>query len=177
MRSARMSKASSSRTKKPRELDPMQASIASIMSKRVQSVRPDTSLDSAMELLMTKDISHLPVVENGALVGVLSKTDLVRERFMNGANEEHASLKVSDKRGNSYAMGHGFHEDEEGGRLVSDIMSGKVRTVKSSATVAEAAIAMTKFRVHGLPVVNDVGGLVGFVSTLDVVRWVAQPLE
>lgn len=165
------------KARRARELDPMQAPVAAIMTKRVASVRPDTSLDSAMELLMTKDISHLPVVDDGALVGVLSKTDLVRERFLNGTNEEHETLTVRTKGGAAYDMGSGFHSDEAGGRLVSDVMSSKVRTVSAGSTVAEAAIAMTKFRVHGLPVVNDKGGLVGFVSTLDVVRWVAQPLE
>ncbi len=179
MRSARTSKATKKAPKAGAAsgLDPMLASVAMIMTKRVASVRPDTSLDSAMELLMSKDISHLPVVDDGELVGVLSKTDLVRERFLNGMNEERETLKVSDRRGGSYSMGAGFHEDADSGRMVSDLMSSKVRTVTSAATVAEAAIAMTKFRVHGLPVVNDGGRLVGFVSTLDVVRWVAQSLE
>lgn len=176
MGSTRQAKAAG-RSRKARELDPMQAHVAAIMTKRVQSVRPDTSLESAMELLMTKDISHLPVVEDGALVGVLSKTDLVRERFLNGTNEEHDTLSVRTRGGGAYTIGAGFHRDEEAGRTVSDVMSAKVRTVNAASTVAEAAIAMTKFRVHGLPVVNDKGGLVGFVSTLDVVRWVAQPLE
>jgi CBS domain-containing protein len=175
MRTARLEKARPKR-RVTKALDPMKTPVASIMTKRVQSVRPDTSLEAAMDVLMTKDISHLPVVEDGTLVGVLSKTDLVRERFMEGEREQ-APLTISVRRGVRYDMGAGFHEDDASGRHVSDVMSTKVRTVKDSSTIAEAAIAMSRYRVHGLPVVNAAGGLVGFVSTLDVVRWVAQPQE
>ena len=146
----------------PKKTGSMAVGVASIMTKRVQSVRPDTSLEMAMELLMSRDISHLPVIEDGLLVGVLSKTDLVRERMLNGSNSTR-----------DVGMA-GFHEDEEGLRTVSDIMSTKVRQVSVESTIAEAAIAMTKFRIHGLPVVNERGGVASFVSTLDIVRWVAQ---
>lgn len=173
MASARPTRATGKKKKKVRELDAMAVGVASIMTKRVLSVRPDTSLEAAMELLMAKDISHLPVVEDGALVGVLSKTDLVRERFMNGSTEEHGPMKVSDRKGATFSPGPGFHEDDALSRTVSELMSAKVRSVSAASTVAEAAIAMAKFRVHGLPVVNDRGGLVGFVSSLDIVRWVA----
>lgn len=175
MRTARLEKANA-RRRAARALDPMETPVASIMTRRVQSVRPDTSLAAAMDVLMTKDISHLPVVDDGALVGVLSKTDLVRERFLEG-DREQAPLTVAARRGLRYDLGPGFHDDADGARMVSDIMSSKVRTVKDTSTVAEAAVAMSKFRVHGLPVVNAGGRLVGFVSTLDVVRWVAQPQE
>ncbi len=162
MASGRAAKASSKK-RKTREPDSMSVGVKAIMAKRVQSVRPDTTLETAMELLMSKDISHLPVVEEGRLVGVLSKTDLVRDRFLNGTTTERSTAEMV-----------GFHEDDEGTRVVADLMSKKVRAVNVAATIAEAAIEMTRFRVHGLPVVNDAGGLVGFVSTLDVVRWVAQ---
>jgi CBS domain-containing protein len=45
--------------------------------------------------------------------------------------------------------------------------------VRDTSTVAEAALAMTKYRVHGLPVVSDENVLVGFLSSLDIVNWVA----
>jgi acetoin utilization protein AcuB len=149
-------------TRKGAGLDPVAAPITAIMSKKVQSVRPDTSLDTAVELLMTKDISHLPVTEDGQLVGILSKTDVVRERFLNGTTSE-----LSEK------AEAGFHVEDEG-RTVSDLMARRVRSLTSDASVAEAAAAMARFRVHGLPVVDEEKGLVGFVSTIDIARWVAS---
>jgi acetoin utilization protein AcuB len=142
-----------------RGLDPVSTTVKSIMSKKVQSVRPDTSLDTAVELLMTKDISHLPVTEEGRLVGILSKTDVVRDRFLNGNDGELEQKGVEA----GYQM--------ESNRTVAELMAKRVRTLASSASVAEAAAAMTRFRVHGLPVV-DSDKLVGFVSTLDIARWV-----
>ncbi|MBL8918858.1 MAG: CBS domain-containing protein [Myxococcaceae bacterium] len=139
-------------------LDPVSTTVKSIMSKKVQAVRPDTSLDTAVELLMTKDISHLPVTEDGKLVGILSKTDVVRDLFLNGNDGEvDKTLEV------------GFQV--ESSRVVSDLMAKRVRTVQSGSSVAEAAAAMARFRVHGMPVVDD-EQLVGFVSTIDIARWV-----
>jgi CBS domain-containing protein len=149
-------------TKKGSGLDPVSAPITAIMSKKVQSVRPDTSLDTAVELLMSKDISHLPVTEDGELVGILSKTDVVRERYLNGSNGE-TTEKVEP----------GFHVEDDG-RTVADLMAKRVRSLSSDASVAEAAAAMARFRVHGLPVVDEKKGLVGFVSTFDIARWVAS---
>lgn len=145
-------------SKKSTGLDPVSTPIKTIMSKKVQSVRPDTSLDTAVELLMTKDISHLPVTQEGKLVGMLSKTDVVREHFLNGNDGE-----VDEAVESGYQL--------ESGRVVSDLMAKRVRTLSSDASVAEAAAAMSRFRVHGLPVV-DGERLVGFVSTLDITRWV-----
>lgn len=154
-------------------LDPMGVAVRAIMTRKVKTVRPDTSLDIAMDLMMEKDISHLPVVDDGGrLVGILSKTDVVRRYFIDGDTEESA-MRVTERRGVSYAPGAGFHEDTALSRTVSDIMSKRVRTVRDEATLAEAAISMAKFRVHGLPVVSGKNALVGFVSTFDIVDWVA----
>lgn len=157
-----MGRTTTKKVKKGSGLDPVSAPITAIMSKKVQSVRPDTSLDTAVELLMSKDISHLPVTEDGELVGILSKTDVVRERYLNGSNGE-ATEKVEP----------GFHVEDDG-RTVADLMAKRVRSLSSDASVAEAAAAMARFRVHGLPVVDEKKGLVGFVSTFDIARWVAS---
>lgn len=157
--------------KKAKGLDPMGVPVSAMMTKRVKTMRPDTSLDLAMELLMAKDISHLPVLdEAGKLVGILSKTDVVRRYFIDGDTEE-SEVRLNVK-GVSYGLG-GFHEDRTIGRTVADVMSRKVRTVTDSAPLAEAAMSMSKLRVHGLPVVSAKNNLVGFLSTFDIVDWVA----
>ncbi|MFZ5441282.1 MAG: HPP family protein [Myxococcota bacterium] len=149
-------------TKRGSGLDPVSAPISAIMSKKVQSVRPDTSLDTAVELLMSKDISHLPVTEDGLLVGILSKTDVVRERYLNGTSSES-----EEKLEPGYQL-------EDSGRTVSELMAKRVRSLSSDSSVAEAAATMARYRVHGLPVVDEKKGLVGFVSTFDIARWVAS---
>jgi CBS domain-containing protein len=47
-------------------------------------------------------------------------------------------------------------------------------TVAATMTVPDAAVLMTRERVHHLLVVDLRGRLIGLVSSLDVVRWVAE---
>lgn len=54
--------------------------VRDIMSDRVAYVTPDTSLDECMALMTEKHFRHLPILdESGALVGVISIGDLVKE--------------------------------------------------------------------------------------------------
>lgn len=169
------------KAKKAAANDSMAVTVASLMTRRAKTVRPDTSLEEAMNLMLAKDISHLPVVdEGGSLVGILSKTDVVRRIFLEGDTREVAeSVRVQGRHGVSYSLGGGFHEDDLVTHTVSEVMSSRVRTVEDTATLAEAAIVMAKLRVHGLPVVAGGKGadkkkLVGFLSTFDIVGWVAN---
>lgn len=154
-------------------LDPSRVQVSVVMSRRVKTVRPDTNLDVAMDLMMSKDISHLPVTDQeGNLVGIISKTDMVRRFFMDG-DTEVTDLNITGKNGVKYSPGPGFHEDKAIGRVVSDVMSKVVRTVAHDASLVEAATSMAKHRIHGLPVVSQ-KALVGFVSTFDIVGWIAS---
>jgi CBS domain-containing protein len=47
------------------------------MSSPVVTVGPDVKIKEAMEIMTTKNMRHLPVLENGALVGVATLADLV----------------------------------------------------------------------------------------------------
>ena len=51
--------------------------IREVMSKRVSSVAPETTLAEAASQMNTRKISCLPVVESGELVGVLTEQDFV----------------------------------------------------------------------------------------------------
>ena len=52
--------------------------VQQIMSAPVLTVRPDQSVRECMQLVTDKRIRHLPVVEGGRVIGVLSIGDLVR---------------------------------------------------------------------------------------------------
>ena len=49
-----------------------------IMSSPVVTVSPDTSVQQCMTLVTEKRIRHLPVIENGRVIGVISIGDLVK---------------------------------------------------------------------------------------------------
>jgi CBS domain-containing protein len=53
--------------------------VRDIMSRTVVTVRPEQTVDDCMALMTERRIRHLPVVDGGKLVGVLSIGDLVKE--------------------------------------------------------------------------------------------------
>ena len=53
--------------------------VSQIMTSRVVFVKPENSVDECMALMTQKRIRHLPVVENGNVVGVISIGDIVKE--------------------------------------------------------------------------------------------------
>ncbi len=52
--------------------------VSEIMTPRVVSVEPNWTADQCMALMTEKRIRHLPVMEQGRLVGVISIGDVVR---------------------------------------------------------------------------------------------------
>lgn len=52
--------------------------VRDIMTRDVQTVRPEDSVDHCMQLMTDRRIRHLPVVVDGDVVGVVSIGDLVK---------------------------------------------------------------------------------------------------
>ncbi len=54
------------------------ATVADVMSENPVTVTTDTPLEDVATLLAEKDVSRLPVLDGGRLVGIVSKHDIVR---------------------------------------------------------------------------------------------------
>jgi CBS domain-containing protein len=67
-------------------------SAADVMTAPVITIRPGDSVAGAMELMTDRRIRHLPVVESGHLVGLVSIGDLVKARI-DEAEREALALK------------------------------------------------------------------------------------
>ena len=62
-----------------RGLDPSQTVVETIMTRNPVTIYEDATLSDAAELMKRKGIGHLPVVnENGRLVGIITRSDIVR---------------------------------------------------------------------------------------------------
>ena len=122
-----------------------QTPLAAIMSDDVVCVRPDLAVQALATLFVDRGITGAPVVDaTGRPIGVVSKSDLVREGT------------------------------ERVGATVADIMMPIAFTLPENASMSHAAALMAYEGVHRVPVVTSDGTVVGIVSTMDVVRWVAQ---
>jgi len=56
--------------------DPAVTTVGEIASTEVITVEPDVELDVALELMSSRQVRRLPVVEEGRLVGILSAVDV-----------------------------------------------------------------------------------------------------
>ena len=52
--------------------------VESVMTADPATVSPDTTVEEAASLMLVRDIGCLPVTEQGALVGIITTTDLLR---------------------------------------------------------------------------------------------------
>ena len=122
-----------------------------LMTKNPVTVNSSTSIFEAMELMMDKDIRHLPVVEKTELVGVVSDRDL--RQFSWSVITEGAGAKDRLRA------------------PVSDLMSGDVLSVGLEADAAEVIDVFVENRVGAVPVVDEVSSdLVGIISYVDVLK-------
>ena len=55
--------------------------VREIMTDKVFSASPDNSIDECLALMTNKRVRHLPVVDGGNVVGVLSIGDLVKAKI------------------------------------------------------------------------------------------------
>ncbi len=153
---------------------PSRVPVSAIMTSDVVCVQKDLSVEALTTLFLERGFSGAPVVdENGRPIGLVSKTDLVRERHDGGGLEEREPLCVREDGGVEYELGPGFHAVAIARATVADIMMPIVFAVPENATVAKAAALMAFEGVHRVPVVSLGGQVVGVLSSLDILRWLA----
>lgn len=134
--------------------------IRDIMTGEVITLAPDTSIREAAEILTTERVGGAPVVRAGLLIGMLTAQDLMD--FIASLATEPAEVRTRSE--------HGILDDH----TVEEAMSrAPLRTVTPGTPVEKAAELLAVERMHRIPVVEE-GRLVGIVSTMDVVRAVAD---
>jgi CBS domain-containing protein len=135
-------------------MDTKQLLVADVMTLDPIVVDIDASIEDARRLLHANSISGLPVVDGaGALVGVISQTDLVD--VMDSPVGRLIRTRVSGLR-------------------VGELMSSPAVTIPLTSSVVEAARVMLRARVHRLVATNDAGHPVGVLSAIDFVALFAE---
>ena len=125
------------------------------MGKSLVTVSVSERLSTVEDIMTLGHVRHMPVVQGGKLVGVVSERDLLR-----------ASLSVlSEHRG---AERRAFLHVVE----IARVMSAPPIVIGPDATLDEAALVMAEKKIGCLPVV-DGDNLLGMVTETDVLRAVA----
>jgi acetoin utilization protein AcuB len=128
--------------------------VKELMSKKLFTVGPEDMLDKVFFLFNFEAIRHLPVVEKGKVVGVLSDREL--KKIM-GARKKIVTDKVDGTQFTVHA------------RRVATIMSRGITTIGPDEQAADAAAIMAKRKISCLPVVKK-GKLVGMLTSTDILR-------
>jgi len=126
----------------------------------VYSVRAKDDVMEAFRLMCEKRIRHLPVVDE-SLVGIVSERDVRR----------HFADLIRDACGDDRGTKRCARIPDK--TVIGHIMTTKVATIQSSATLAEAAGCMLAQRIGALPVTDAHNQLVGIITEMDLLLFVA----
>lgn len=140
-----------------------------VMTSGVVCVEADVSGEKLESLLLDGGFSGAPVVDTqGRLVGVVSKTDLVRDRYTNGNTEV-----VEPSEWSQPGIDIGVQALQWPTITVGEIMTPATYTLPEAAPVARAAALMAYEGIHRLPIVTPSNHVVGILTAADIVRHLA----
>lgn len=141
--------------------------VSEVMHREVATLHPDSPITAVVELLLDKDFTAVPVVDDqDKVVGMVSDNDLLTRGGM--------KVTISLKRATDLDYVRGLHDSlENPHHKVSEVMTRQVVTITPDAILARAARLMVEKHLKRLPVVDSDGKLVGILGRLDILNTIA----
>ncbi|WP_242202275.1 CBS domain-containing protein [Aestuariivivens insulae] len=130
------------------------APVSTIMTEHVITLHKEDSLEKAEQIFKKHHIRHIPVVVNNVVIGMLSKTDLLRLKFAD--YDENEDMDSDTYIYNVFT--------------IEQVMHQNIVSVSSSNSIKEVAEIFATKEFHALPVVDN-NKLVGIVTTTDVIKY------
>jgi CBS domain-containing protein len=134
--------------------------VEDIMTRHVPSLTVDDSLSRVEEAMDRFGITHVPVLEGGKIVGLITHRDLARAA---------ASSLEHDSREHTAAL--------QKQSSVADVMTKSIVTVGPQTPLAEAASLMRHHKLGCLPVTVHGDELVGIITAGDLLSLVIDFLK
>ncbi len=131
--------------------------VHEMMATPVACVDEATSVPAAQALMKERNIRRLVVIEDGKLAGIVTLGDIRGALPSEVSNLNRAEL--------DYLMQQ---------VKIARIVQRDVITVKPEATLADAARLMVRYKIGGLPVVNDAHQVVGIITESDIFNQVVK---
>lgn len=116
------------------------------------TVTPETTFPQALNVIRKEKIRHLPVIDNGRLVGIMVEKDLL-------SNQPSPATTLSVYE--IYALIETLH--------VRQMMKSPVITVEGDCPIEEAARIMVENQISCLPIM-DGNALVGIITETDIFK-------
>lgn len=128
--------------------------IATVMTANLVSIDCGQPMSEVYFVLKDAPFQHVPVLDNEKPVGIISSTDVLKLVYdIDGTSEQMLTTMLD----------HQFN--------LEDAMSTDLVTLPESATVHDAAEVLAEGKLHSVLVVDVAGGLVGIVTSTDLVRY------
>jgi acetoin utilization protein AcuB len=127
------------------------------MTKDPKTVSPEDTLTRAADIMRESRVNHLPVVEGGRLVGILSDTDLRNASLASGL------LPAAE-------------EAPGGDRRVREVMKTEVWSLTPEDSMEDALLIICRKKFGALPVLSG-DRLVGIITKVDLLNAVIDVLN
>ncbi len=116
--------------------------VKDVMVKDVVTVTPRETLHTAVRKIVAEDVGSLVVVDGGKPVGILTRGDMLKA-LVSGADFKKERVKSH--------------------------MTAPLITINPNADIEDVARLMRDKKIKRVPVINDVGKLVGIISETDII--------
>jgi len=146
-----------------------------IMHANVITVTDTMDVREVAKIFVEEGITGAPVVDElGNLVGVISQSDLVEYEL---ATERDLTVEAPYYRrpyDESLHPSRGFQIEDLPADTVKDVMTPFLVTVEEDTPIRQVAARMAQSGIHRLIVVDEDQQILGIVTSMDVLRWVAE---
>lgn len=122
--------------------------VEQVMTRDVITCTPDQTMNELKEILRLNQISGVPIVEDGRMVGMISVESLIKAL-----------------------------EQGEADHSIREKMTRQVQAVRADDSLAGAVSLFARFKYGRFPVLNADGELVGILTQGDIVRGLLKHLE
>ncbi|XP_062195449.1 CBS domain-containing protein CBSX1, chloroplastic-like isoform X1 [Phragmites australis] len=147
--------------------------VGDFMTKReeLHVVKPTTSVDEALEMLVDHRITGFPVIDDDwNLVGVVSDYDLLALDSISGTGLPEADIfPVVNSTWKTFREIQRLLS-KTNGKVIGDVMTSAPLVVRETTNLEDAARLLLVTKYRRLPVVDSSGKLVGIITRGNVVR-------
>ena len=117
--------------------------VSEVMTRDVQTIRPDQTAQEAATFMLSADAGSIPVTEGERLIGMITDRDIAVRGVAKGSGPDTP---------------------------VRELMTNEVVSVRLDEDCAQAASRMSEAQVRRLPVIDEQQRLCGIVSLGDLSR-------